>query len=42
MIGNTELAKDKYIDVKKKLLAEVADEIERNGGLDYGILNLRA
>ena len=41
MIGNTELAKEKYADVKKKLLAEIVDEIEKEGNLDFGILNLK-
>lgn len=40
MIGNTEIEKTKYGELKKKLVGEMADEIEKIGGLDYGILGL--
>ena len=40
-IGNAELEKGKYAEASKKLIAELADELERKGTLPFDIYALR-
>jgi hypothetical protein len=40
VIGNIELDKEAYADLKKKLVSELADELKRNKRLDFSIIDL--
>jgi hypothetical protein len=39
-IGNVEVGKEKYMELKKKLLAEIGNKIERDGKLEFSIFDL--
>ena len=39
-IGNEELPKEKYLSIKEKILEEISGRIEKDGKLNFGILNL--
>ncbi len=39
-IGNAEYPKEEYLKIKKLILAEIAEKLEKNKTLDYGIYNI--
>lgn len=41
-IGNVEIGKEEYLEIKKKMLAEIAQKLETNKKLDLSIFNIGA
>lgn len=39
-IGNIEVGREKYLEIKKKIIDEIADKLEKNKRLDQNIYNL--
>jgi hypothetical protein len=39
-IGNVELGRDKYLEVKQKVLEEIVKKLEKNKSLEISIFNL--
>jgi len=40
IVGNVQLTKDQYADLKTKLLTEICEELKAKKRLDYSIVNL--
>jgi hypothetical protein len=39
-IGNAEVGREKFMEIKKMVLAQVTAEIDKNGKTDYDIFNM--
>ena len=40
VIGNLEVKRDRYIDIKNAVLEQITDELEKTGSFRYDIFNI--